>query len=64
MLKVGDREPLEDTVAAKDNLAFVAFTLSHSPCGDRVIEARLGERLLLQWCLDCAQMRIFRFPGA
>lgn len=64
MLRVGDRERPEDTAAAEDNLAFVAFTLSHSPCGDGVIEARLGEGLLLQWCLACAQMRIFRFPGA
>ena len=45
MLGVGDGERPEDTAAAEENLAFIAFTLSHSPCGDGVIEARLGEGL-------------------
>ena len=63
MLGIGDGERPEYGAVTEGDLAFVAFTLSHSPCGDGVIEARLGEGLLLQWCLACAQMRIFRSPG-
>ena len=54
----------EDIRVPDDNLAFVAFTLFHSPCGDDVIELRLGEGLLLQWCLACAEMNTFVPPGA
>lgn len=64
MLEVDDRERPEDIPAVEGNLAFVAFTLSHAPCGDGVIEARLSEGLLLQWCLACAEMRIFRSSEA
>ena len=63
MLEVGDTKRPEDVPVAKGNLAFVAFTLSHTPCGDGVIEARLGEELLLQWCPACAEMGVFRSPA-
>ena len=63
MLRGGDTKWPEDVPTAEGNLAFAAFTLSHTPCGDGVIEARLGEGLLLQWCLDCAEMRVFRSSG-
>lgn len=45
-------------------MAFVAFALAHSPCGDHVIEARLGEGRLLGWCVACAEAKIFGPPGA
>ena len=60
---IRDKRP-EDIGVPDDNLAFAAFTLSHSPCGDQVIELRLGEGLLLQWCLACADMNAFVSPGA
>lgn len=63
MLEFDYKERPEEGAAAEDSLAFVAFTLSHSPCGDGVMEARLGEGMLLQWCVSCAEIRIFRSPG-
>lgn len=54
---------LEDAGVPDGNLAFVAFTLSHSPCEEDVIELRLGEGLLLQWCLACADMNTYVSPG-
>lgn len=64
MLGAGDEGRPEDTTAAEDGLAFVAFTLRHSPCGDAVVEARLGEGALLQWCLACSDSMVFRCQGA
>lgn len=63
MLEIDDKEHSQVTVALDDGLAFVAFTLSHSPCGAGVIEARLGEGSLLQWCVACDDIRIFRSSG-
>ena len=37
----------------------LGFALSHAGCGDAVIEARLGERLLACWCLHCYELRTF-----
>ena len=62
--EIRDKERPGDTAPVGDGLAFVAFALCHSPCGDAVVEARLGEGSLLQWCLACADLRIFRSPGA
>ncbi len=42
------------------DLAFVAFSLAHAACGDDVLEVRIGEHALLEWCMACAVMRIFR----
>lgn len=64
MQGVRDEERPDDITPMGDGLAFVAFTLYHSPCGDAVVEARLGEGSLLQWCLACADLRVFRSPGA
>lgn len=44
-------------------MAFAAFALTHAACGDRVLELRLGERCLLEWCTDCAEMRAFISSG-
>ena len=42
------------------DLAFAAFSLEHAACGDDVLEVRIGEHALLEWCMACAVMRIFR----
>jgi len=44
------------------DLSFAAFSLEHAACGDDVLEVRLGEEALLEWCMACAVMMIFR-PG-
>ena len=41
------------------DLAFAAFSLAHAACGDDVLEVRISERALLEWCMACAVMRIF-----
>ena len=41
------------------DLAFAAFSLTHAACGDDVLEVRIGEDTLLEWCMACAVMRIF-----
>ena len=63
MPEAGEGRRPEEVEAAGDDLAFAAFALSHSPCGD-VIEARLGEGSLLQWCLACGEIGIFGFTRA
>ena len=42
------------------DIAFAAFSLAHAACGDDVLEVRIGENALLEWCMACAVMRIFR----
>jgi hypothetical protein len=41
------------------DLAFAAFSLTHAACGDDVLEVRIGEHALLEWCMACAVIRIF-----
>jgi hypothetical protein len=41
-------------------LSFAAFSLEHAACGDDVLEVRLGEEALLEWCMARAVMMIFR----
>jgi hypothetical protein len=41
-------------------LFFAAFSLEHAACGDDVLEVRLGEEALLEWCMACSVMMIFR----
>jgi hypothetical protein len=41
------------------DLAFAAFSLAHAACGDDVLEVRIGEHALLEWCMACAVMRTF-----
>jgi hypothetical protein len=47
-----------ETVGEED-LSFAAFSLAHAACGDDVLEVRLGEKALLEWCMACDVMRIF-----
>jgi hypothetical protein len=41
------------------DLAFAAFSLAHAACGDDVLEVRIDEHTLLEWCEACAVMKIF-----
>ena len=41
------------------DLSFAAFSLAHAACGDDVLEVRVGEHTLLEWCMACAVMEIF-----
>jgi hypothetical protein len=45
------------------DLSFAVFSLTHAGCGDGLMELRLGERLLLEWCPVCASMVTFGLPG-
>jgi len=47
----------------EEDLAFAAFSLEHAGCGDNVVEVRIGEQTLLEWCTECAVMKIFG-PGS
>jgi hypothetical protein len=40
--------------------SFAAFSLEHAACGDDVLEVRLGEEALLEWCMACSVMMVFR----
>ena len=43
----------------EEDLSFAAFSLEHAGCGDDVVEVRVGEHTLLEWCTECAVMKIF-----
>ena len=43
----------------EEDLSFAAFSLAHAACGDDVLEMRVGENTLLEWCTACAVMQIF-----
>jgi hypothetical protein len=45
--------------AAEGDLAFAAFSLAHAACGDDVLEVRIDEHTLLEWCAACGVMKIF-----
>ncbi len=44
---------------AEETPSFAAFSLTHAECGDDVLEVRIGEHTLLEWCLACAVVEIF-----
>ena len=50
--------PVEAEVPGED-LSFAVFSLAHAACGDDVLEVRIGERMLLEWCTGCAVMEVF-----
>ena len=52
-------ELLETGTTGAGDLSFAAFSLEHAGCGDEVVELRLGEHTLLEWCMACGVMRIF-----
>ena len=57
-----DVEPLdlsEAEVTVEGDLSFAAFSLAHAACGDDVLEVRIGDHTLLEWCMACAVMKIF-----
>ena len=41
------------------DLSFAAFSLKHAACGDDVVEVRVCEHTLLEWCMACSVMQIF-----
>ncbi|CAA9425508.1 hypothetical protein AVDCRST_MAG82-1735 [uncultured Rubrobacteraceae bacterium] len=45
--------------AGEGDFSFAAFSLAHTACGDDVVEVRLGEDTLLEWCMACSVMEIF-----
>ena len=47
-----------ETTGEKD-LTFAVFSLAHAACGDEVLEVRIGECMLLEWCMGCAVMQVF-----
>ena len=51
--------PVGDETTGEGNLSFAAFSLAHAACGDDVLEVRVGERMLLEWCMACAVMEVF-----
>jgi hypothetical protein len=49
----------EVEITGEKDLAFAVFSLAHAACGDNVLEVRIGERMLLEWCMGCAVMEVF-----
>jgi hypothetical protein len=52
-------DPLETETTGEKDLTFAVFSLAHAACGDDVLEVRIGERMLLEWCMGCAVMEVF-----
>ena len=55
-------DPSEVEWAGERDLSFAVFSLAHAQCGDDVLEVRIGERMLLEWCAGCAVMEVFGSP--
>jgi hypothetical protein len=51
--------PVEAEIPGEGELSFAVFSLEHAACGDDVVEVRIGERMLLEWCMECAVMEVF-----
>jgi hypothetical protein len=56
-----NRQPAPSRRMSSDgvSLAFAAFALEHSGCGEETSELRLDERSLVGWCRRCNDSRIF-----
>jgi hypothetical protein len=52
-------DPLEPEVTGAGDLSFAVFSLVHAACGEDVLEVRVGEHMLLEWCVGCASMEVF-----
>ena len=50
--------PVEAEVPGEGD-PFAVFSLVHAACGDDVLEVRIGERMLLEWCSGCAVMEVW-----
>ena len=48
-----------EETTGEEGLSFAAFSLMHAECGDDLLEVRIGERMLLEWCLACAVLEVF-----
>jgi hypothetical protein len=56
---VEQAHPAEAEDPGEGDLSFAVFSLVHAACGDDVLEVRVGERMLLEWCTGCAVMEVF-----
>jgi hypothetical protein len=61
MRELEDGNPVESELE-EELLAFAAFALTHAACCD-VVELRIDERRILEWCPSCATVRTFVSPG-
>ena len=52
-------DPMGAETTGEGELSFAVFSLAHAACGDDVLEVRIGERMLLEWCMACAVMEVF-----
>jgi hypothetical protein len=52
-------DPLGPEATGEGDLSFAVFSLAHAECGDHVLEVRIGEHMLLEWCTGCAVMEVF-----
>ena len=52
-------DPAEVEISGERDLSFAVFSLAHAECGDDVLEVRIGERMLLEWCAGCAVKEVF-----
>ena len=52
-------DPVGAETTGEGDLTFAVFSLAHAACGDDVLEVRVGERMLLEWCMACAVMEVF-----
>ena len=52
-------DPPQVESAVERDLSFAVFSLAHAECGDDVLEVRIGEHMLLEWCAGCAVMEVF-----
>jgi hypothetical protein len=50
---------VEAEMPGEGELSFAVFSLEHAACGDELVEVRIGERMLLEWCMACAVMEVF-----
>jgi hypothetical protein len=52
-------DPLMAEATGEVDLSFAVFSLVHAACGEDVLEVRVGDRMLLEWCVGCANMEVF-----
>jgi hypothetical protein len=52
----------QEETTGDEGLTFAVFSLAHAACGDHVLEVRVGERMLLEWCMACTVMEVFGSP--
>jgi len=50
--------------AADPDLSFAAFVFAHLDCADAMVELRLADGVLLEWCPACAVLQTFGLSEA